>query len=143
MKSVAFGGQEHERVEISVHGYERPPRGEYFDDNWLRVGVSIHAGAFSGGFGAAFLTAELESFHEQLSSLHETLKGEARFQTLEEQLSLVLKGNGLGHIELAGEALDQPGIGSRLCFTISLDQSHLRSSLESLRAVLATFPVRT
>jgi hypothetical protein len=54
-----------------------------------------------------------------------------------------LKGNGSGQIELHGEALDQPGIGNRLSFVLHLDQSQLRYSLQSLGAILNTFPVRT
>lgn len=143
MQSVIFGLKQHERLTIAVHGYERPAVGEFYDDNWLRVVVSIHCGAFRGEFDAAFLTSEIDAFRQQASVLYESLKGRAEFQTLEEQLSLSLTGDGLGHIELRGEALDQPGIGNRLSFTVHLDQTELHSSLQSLNAILATYPVRT
>ena len=69
MQSFAFGGEKYERLEIVVQGYERAATGEFSDNNWLSVVVSIHCGAFRGKFSAAFLTSELDSFHEQLSSL--------------------------------------------------------------------------
>jgi hypothetical protein len=50
MKSIAFGGEEHERLEINVLGYERAASGDYHDDNWLSVEVSVRCGAFRGQF---------------------------------------------------------------------------------------------
>ena len=143
MQSLAFGGEQYERLEIAVLGYERPAAGDFSDDNWLRVKVAIHCGAFQGEFLATFLTSDFESFREQLSSLYETLKGEAEFQTIEEQLSFSITGNGMGHMLLRGSALDQAGIGNRLAFTLNLDQSQLYSSLQSLGAIISAYPVRT
>jgi len=143
MQSFVFGGEKHERLEIAVHGYERGATGDYHDDNWLSVEVSIRSGAFQGRFQAAFLTGELEAFHDQLVLLHQTLRGKAEFRTLEEQLTLSLTSDGRGHMQLSGEALDQAGIGNRLIFGILLDQTQLQSSVQSLAAVLAAYPVRT
>ena len=143
MQSVLFGGEKHERLEIAVHGCERGATSDHHNDNWLSVEVSIRSGAFQGGFRAAFLTGELEAFHSQLVLLHQTLRGNAEFRTLEEQLTLTLTGDGRGHMQLSGEALDQAGIGNRLIFGILLDQTQLQSSVQSLAAVLAAYPVRT
>jgi len=143
MQQIAFGGAKHERLEISVAGYERAASGDYHDDNWLRVNVSIAAGAFRGSFGATFQAADLLGLYTDLSQLHETLSGRVRFETLEDQLSLEFVGNGRGSIELQGEAQDQAGIGNKLIFAIGLDQTQLHQSVQSLRAAVAAFPVRT
>ena len=143
MQSFVFGGEEYERLEIVVQGYERAATGEFYDDNWLSVVVSVHCGGFRGRFTAAFLTSELESFHGKLASLYETLTGEAQFQTLEEQLSLTLKCDGRGQLQLQGEALDQLGVGNRLSFKILIDQTQLESSVRSLASTLRAYPVRT
>jgi hypothetical protein len=143
MKRVAFGGAEHERLEIVVHGYERQAMGDYYDDNWLTVNVSIQAGSFQGRFQTAFLTAELEAFRDELRRLLETLKGEAVFHTLEEQLTLTLQGDGLGHIQVHGKAIDQAGIGNCLEFGIAIEQTQLQASLRALEAVVKEYPVRT
>ncbi len=143
MQQIAFGGEKHERLEISVAGYERAASGDYHDDNWLRVNVSIAAGAFCGSFDATFPAAELFGLCTDLSRLHETLSGRVRFETLEDQLSLEFIGNGRGSIELQGEALDQAGIGNKLIFAIQLDQNQLHQSVQSLRVAVAAFPVRT
>ena len=142
MHSIIFTGDLGQQLKIDVLGYERAPVGEYFDDNWLSVEVSIKAGAFAGTFEASFLTGELEAFREQLMALYETLTGQAEFETLEGQLSLELKGDGLGHINLEGRAQDQAGIGNALSFELTCDQTQLQSSLNDVSRALGVFPVR-
>lgn len=142
MHTFSFGGEDRERIQVLVYGYERASVGDYHDDNWLSVEVQIDAGALTGRFQAAFLTEELVYFLEELRSLHSTLRGKASFTTMEEQLSLELEGNGLGHISLLGKTSDQPGIGNQLQFQLSLDQTQLQASLRSLEAVVNAYPVR-
>lgn len=143
MQSVCFVGDGGEQLRIDVLGYERAPVGEYFDDNWLSVAVEVKAGGFTGFFSASFLTGELEAFHQQAARLHASLEGSATFRTLEEQLSLDLVGDGLGHIRLTGRAEDQPGIGNTLEFAFAFDQTQLQPSVQDLARVLSTFPVRS
>ena len=143
MPVVSFGGTYHERLEIEVSGYEQAQAvGEYYDDNWLRVNVSVAAGGFRGKFGATFLVGELIGLRDELAKLQSTLRGSAALETMEGQLVLRFHGNGLGAISLRGEAVDQPGIGNRLAFNLALDQTQLANSLNELNDVLARFPVR-
>ncbi len=142
MQSFSFGGNERERLEVQVHAYERLPLGDYHDDNWLRVSVSIQAGAFSGTFGCAFLAPEFSEFRDSLQVLHKTLSGVARFSTIEDQLSLELTGNGRGHIALKGLALDVLGTGNRLEFHLDLDPGHLTAGLRGLDEIVGAFPTR-
>lgn len=139
---VVFGGERYERVEIIVHGYERQHTGDYHDDNWLTVQISVAAGAFNGSFDAAFQVAELVAFHGELVGLSRTLQGRAQLQTMEEQLTMDFEGNGLGQVELRGVAVDKPGIGNRLVFALSLDQTQLRAGCDQLARILSAFPVR-
>jgi hypothetical protein len=111
MSSFSPGSSDREKVVVTVRGYERAPTGEYYDDNWFTVVVEVSAGAFSERFDAAFLTQDFVSFRDQLRGLYDSLKGEANFTTLEDQLSIRVAGNGRGGLVVAGEALDQP-IGS-------------------------------
>lgn len=89
------------------------------------------------------MTGELEKFLLELRSLLETLSGTATFTTMEEQLSLKLASDGIGHIELRGEVEDQAGIGNRLHFKLQFDQTQLRTSVSELERVTAEFPVRS
>ncbi|CAH1191241.1 conserved hypothetical protein [Candidatus Nitrotoga sp. BS] len=144
MTGAAFslGESAHERVEVTVLGYERQPSGDYQDDNWLTVEVSLAVGGFRGRFQASFLTAEITEFRDQLVALNKSLKGEAKLVTIETQLLLSLTGNGRGGISLKGEAWDQPGVGNQLAFGLNLDQTHLANTLQQLDAAIERFPVR-
>jgi hypothetical protein len=142
MPSFSIGGEERERVEIQVNGYERSPVGEFFDDNWVRVVVVIAVGGLSGKYAAAFLTSDFVEFREELQTLHRSLQGKASFSTMEEQLSLKLTGNGRGGIELKGLAADFPGSNNRLEFVLQLDQGHLPKVLAGLDEILNEFPLR-
>jgi len=143
MQTVVFTGDAGEHLRIDVLGYERAPVGEYFDDNWLSVGVAIKAGGFTGSFSASFLTGELEGLHQEAIKLYDSLTGRAEFKTLEEQLGFDLVGDGLGHIRLTGNAQDIAGLGNTLAFTFTFDQTQLRSTVQGLTRVLSAFPMRT
>ena len=140
--TFSFGESENEHIEVDVLGYERAPVGEYWDDNWLTSQIRIRAGGFIGNINASILTGELAEFLTQLRPLNETLNGTVEFSTLEEQLHLVLTGDGMGHIELVGDVADQPGIGNRLTFTLQFDQSLLGNAVRDLEKATAAFPVR-
>jgi hypothetical protein len=139
---ISFGGTERQRLQIDIAGYERPPVGDYYGDNWLTVQISVSVGGFHGGADASFLTGEFVSFLSQLRPLYETLRGTAEFTTIEGQLRMKLAGDAKGHIELDGEVADRAGCGNRLSFTLQLDQTQLGNSIREIEAVLAEFPVR-
>ncbi len=140
--TFSFGQSQHERIEVEVMRYERPPVGEYHDDNWLTVQVRVFAGGFRGTVDGAIITEEFVAFLSQLRPLHQSLSGTAEFTTLEGQLHMRLTGDGKGHIELLGEVADQPGIGNRLHFILHFDQSQLGGSIRELERVTSTFPIR-
>jgi hypothetical protein len=142
MVAFSIGELDRNNVTVEVMGYERPAAGEYHDDNWVVVAVSVSAGAFSGNFHATFVTDEFVTFRSQLRELYRTLNGEAAFTTLEEQLRLNLVGNGRGGITLTGEAFDEAGTGNCLTFEFAIDQTYLVRTLEGLDQIVATFPVR-
>ena len=60
---------------------------------------------------------------------------------MEGQLTVALTGNGLGHIEVTGTALDHAGIGNTLAFHFDVDQTYLPGVLGGLDAVIGRFPV--
>jgi hypothetical protein len=140
--TFSFGQSERERIEVDVQGYERPASGEYWDDNWLTVDIHVCAGGFRGNASATIITSELSKFLTELRPLYESLSGSAQFETMEEQLSLKLVGDGKGHVELRGEVADQPGIGNRLHFTLQFDQSQLGEAIRELERVTSKFPIR-
>jgi hypothetical protein len=130
------------RIEIQILRYERDASGCIYDDNWLSVIVDLSFGGFKGCFDAAFLTMDLKSFLTEAEKLYSSLKGTAKFDSMEGQLVFTLEGNGRGGISLNGIALDQVGTGHELKFFAELDQTELEVSLIELRKVVNEFPVR-
>jgi hypothetical protein len=143
MSAISFGGERYERVSIEVLGYVHAERlGNLYDNNWLRVQVAVAAGSFRVSFDAMFLAQELVKFQDELSLLYNSVKGTARFETLEGQLQLDLTCDALGSVALHGVARDQAGIGNKLDFSLNLDQTQVGSALQQLRDILVLYPVR-
>jgi len=77
---ISLGGSVREQLQIDVMGYERQqPVGAFYDDNWLKVRISVSAGGFHGNADASFMTEELASFLAQLHPLYTSLRGQAEF----------------------------------------------------------------
>ena len=128
----AFGQSAHERLEIEILSVESP----ISDDDWINVAINVSAGAFSGNFKAFIRACELSDFLSQLHTLYDRLSGIAEFSTIEDQISLILKGDGKGHITLLGRLRDQAGDGNQLTINLEFDQSILKQSINSIDAVL-------
>lgn len=139
---LSFGESEHERIEIDVLTYERQPKGDYWDDNWVSVKIYVTAAGFHGDVSASIRTDELQRFLEELCRLYKTLQGIAEFKTLEHQLSLRLIPDTTGHIELCGELADRYLQKNRLKFVLSFDQTYLAKSIQELEKIMIKFPVR-
>ena len=145
MKSIVIQlGKESEQIEIVVHGYERPDSTDYYDANWLSCEVSVAVGKFRGETRCALWTVDFHSFAKSLRELESNLAGSAEFTTMEEQLTLSLKGDGLGHFELVGEVIDRPGRGNGNClrWRFDVDQVQLDDFRRQIQRVVSTFPVR-
>jgi len=143
MKSFSIGTSNSETVTLTVLNYELTPVGEFYNDNWLFCEVSVQVGAFHGKFQANFLASELAQLLQDLETLHQNLRGDYTFEPLERQLVLRASCDNTGHIHIVGEAMDQVGIGHKLTFGFSLDQTYLSSTLRELSDVVQAFPVRT
>jgi hypothetical protein len=139
---ITFGGSDHESIQIIVGDYLYPPTGEYYNDNWLSVRISVTVGGFQGKADACFLSAELADFLCQLQALYSALEGTAEFTTIERQLALKLRGDGKGHVVVDGKLFDQPGIGNHLSFHVQIDQTQLKDSIRDLEQLVLRFPIR-
>jgi hypothetical protein len=137
---ILIGDPDGPRVLIQPQGREHPGLFDYWDGNWIVCEIHLSAGGFRGGFQASLRSEEFEAFLAELESLSQTLEGAAAFSTMEGQLALTLTGDGNGHIQLKGEAQDQPG-GNRLHFEFEIDQTYLPSICRSLEHLLVAFPV--
>jgi hypothetical protein len=131
-----------DNVTIRVSGYLFPDAEQARDANALTGTVNIRAGAFGGSYRAMFHTWDFAELRERLAAMHEDLRGEARFDTLEHVLEMVFRGDGRGDFTIAGKATDDPAYGNRLLFELAVDRVQLKAALAQIDAVIRAYPAR-
>lgn len=113
-----------------------------WDGNWLNTKISVQAGAFAGYYHATLRSEEFERFLSDLWLVY-TSSGTknpvyvAEFSTVEEQLSIQIRGDALGNFVAQCIAVDVTGTGNRLEF----DQSYVPKMLSELESITSAFPV--
>ena len=139
--------------EISANGnyfrleplaYERTASGNYYDDNWLKIKISVKGGSFSGQYEVSMLTDEFEYLQKGFLILDKNLKGVLEFTDMESSVTLKINGDGLGHFTADVTANDYGGQPySRLTFEITFDQTYIKPILAQLDRITKEFPVIT
>jgi len=140
-RAILIGNEGGQHVIIRALSRSRPEQTDYWDGNWIESEVRVAAGAFRGAYHLSLRSEEFADFSRQVALLARSLSGTARFSTMEEQLELTLNGDGKGHVQVEGTAMDQAGIGNVLHFSFELDQTYLLKILRALEAVCSRFPV--
>jgi hypothetical protein len=121
-------GNASEFVEICI----RTPRRT---DAWVGSDAEIKVRGFSASISADFELTDFQNFEAALRALYENLSGEAQLWPLEKQLTLTLRGNGRGGIEVAGTAWFTACYGSKLDFEFEIDQTYLPAVIEQISVV--------
>lgn len=127
-------------LRLEVIKYSYPDATDNYDNNWLDIVLTLKMGAFSGQYPAYFQTTDFSQLLGELTKLHENLNGQFSFTTLEQQLVLNFKGDGLGHIQIEGTAEDNAGNGNRLNFEIDIDQTAFPAIIQQLSEITSAFP---
>jgi hypothetical protein len=142
MSSFRIGGSDSEFLSVNITGRSRAGSSDYWDGNWLNAVIEIDAGGFRGLYGAYLRAEELREFREGLARLYSFDIKETKFETMEGQLDINVRGDGLGHFTAECVAVDQAGTGNRLSFTLSFDQTDIPAILRGLDSLVEEFPVR-
>ena len=114
---------------------------KYGREDWLAADVRIACGAWSGSLKTSFLKGELGNLAEQLRMLQTDLSAAAEFEPLERYIKLRFSGDGKGHIHVQGEAYSRFSNDTRLSFAFDIDQTYLRSIVDSLLSVESAWKV--
>ena len=138
---VIIGNPDAQHLAIRPLGRAHPGLFDYWDGNWIDCQVSVSAGGFQGAFRANVRSEEFQGFLGGLEVLYESLEGTARLTSMEGQIDVSLTGDGKGRIQVAGEAVDEAGIGNHLRFRFELDQTFLPEIRRSLERFLVAFPI--
>src|SRR5690349_20183395 len=101
-------------LEIIIHRYSHPGSLDTYDKNWVDTTINIKVGGFTGCYSSFFQTTDFPSLRDSLKILYNDLSYTFDFTTIEGQLNLRFKGDGIGHIEVKGEAQDEAGTGNTL-----------------------------
>jgi len=133
------------RIEVLWPSY--PVSNDYWDGNWLETRIRVVAGGFKGHYRAQLRSEEFADFRAALYLLYTSLGTdapvhEAAFQTMEEQLSISVKGDRQGHFSAHCVAVDRAGTGNRLECELAFDQTQLPAMVEALDALITAFPVK-
>ena len=125
MTSWSIGYTERERLCLEPLS---PPADDCGTD-WITARATVDVGGFHGDIHLMITLADIKRFRDQLQDLYKTLRGEAEFTTIEDQIRVKLTSDRLGHITATGHLMDDVGTGNKLTFTIGLDQSFLQKTL--------------
>ncbi len=145
MQQVIIGFENSDHIILKIHGKSAPSTADYWDGNWHPAEILVKAGAFSGRLslirGIKLRSEEFERFLKELEPMCESLKGAAKFATMEEWIELNISGDGRGHLVATGYIIDEHVDGNKLNFMIKFDQTALPDIIKSLKSLLSDYPV--
>jgi hypothetical protein len=110
------------------------------DEHWVECDVAIQAGAFRGTFRASLRPEEFAAFRGDLERLHRDLRGPGRFDSMERQVAIEIRGDGRGHFKGSCRLRDRAGDGNLLECEVEFDQTDIPAMLQQLADVGAAFP---
>lgn len=128
-------------VKIELTGFAHPEADLDWDRNWINSKVTVKAGGFTGLIDCYLMTTDFERFKHELAQLYNKLNGTAAFDTIEGQVSIKIKGDGIGHLEAQCIVMDNAGIGNKLEFEINFDQTFIPEMIRQLDTITKAFPI--
>jgi hypothetical protein len=95
-------------IDIEIVGREHPGAEDYWDGNWLSSRISVKGRGFRGSFDASLRVEDFIEMRDTVRACMADLRGTFVFETMEGQLSITAKGDGLGHFEAACTGRSDP-----------------------------------
>jgi len=112
-----------------------------WDRNWIKANVTVQGGVFRGQFVAEFMTTDFEIFKKELKNLDKDFNAIAKFEPIEQQLVIKIKGDGLGHFEVDCAATPHSHLGQTLTFSMIFDQTIIKKLVQQLDEITKSFPI--
>ena len=135
-----MGSGDGARVELTPLGRSHLGATDYWDGNWLDCRVLVRAGGFLGDYLASLRADEFARLAEDLRAVRDSLVGTVAFRSMEEWVTIQVKGDGRGHFNGVCRLLDRAGDGNRLECAISFDQTEIQPMLQQLATIAESFP---
>ena len=132
------------RLELDVLGYEFPDaEGDYFDANWLNVGIAYDDGNLSfHQIDSCLLAFELEELTETLDAILEGRETGTATDFMEPYLTLSVTRKGEGFDVQIRFVYDTGSPWKEVCVCLEMDSRELRKMNDSLKEMYARFPRR-
>jgi hypothetical protein len=139
---VTIGDSRRDRLCFVIRARSHPECTDYWDGNWLSSRISVVSGSFTGDISNVSLRVdEFQSFLKGIEILAKSLKGIAKYSSLEQWIQLELSGDGRGHIFATGFVIDKHTEGNKLNFFFCFDQTELSKTINGLRMLLDKYPI--
>jgi hypothetical protein len=131
-----------EHLSITVLGREHAGADDYWDGNWVVCTISVTVGGFTGHVRASLRMDEIHRFNEGLKLVNQSLFGAAVLESMEHWITLTVKAESRGQIQVFGELTDGAGVGNVLSFELpDVDQTYLAGWISSLDDIEKAYPV--
>ncbi|HET7814960.1 MAG TPA: hypothetical protein VFL13_11355 [Candidatus Baltobacteraceae bacterium] len=129
-------------LKVDNFRYEFPGAADGDDANWLCCRITLHA-TIKHSVEGFFLTREVSDLAERLRCVLESPASdqEVEFETLEPYLNLAISKNQLKILVVARVDL-QPALGPVVEFCFACRPADVALTLDEIKRVAATFPVR-
>ena len=136
---------DNEFIKIEILGYLYPKNDDYWEGNWLRIKVTIQAGAFNATYEGKLKTYNLKDFRRGL--LREIQYQEQRgvsayLQSLENWIEMKIIGHGNGSFDVQCVACDNPPYGNKLIFKLQIEKNEIEQMIEQVDEIMNIYPVR-
>lgn len=130
-------------LRIWVHGRQFPEAMDAWDGNWLNVTTHYAAdGASAVVAGSVLDTMSFATFGNELRTLHQSLSGEAKLESLEPDfMAHIIGGGETGRMRLRVE-MTPNHLAQGHWFEQEIDQSYLPAAIAACDAIVERYPVR-
>ena len=113
-----------------------------WDRNFIETQIEVNAPPFQGKYKSSLMTVDFEKFKQELKRIYNDLAGTTRFDSLESEIDIKIKGDGIGHFKVNCTATDRSMFdGSELAFVLHFDQTHIPELIKLLEEITTTFPI--
>lgn len=141
IKSVTFGNPEKNCLKLEVQYRSYPEAKDYWDGNWLKTRIFIKPCKYRGKLYADLRSEEFKNFLAELENIRTGKNNTARFECMEEWLSILVENNTLDTLAINGyvkECLEQK---DKQEFSITIPTNDLDRIICELKDLLREFPV--
>ena len=107
-----------------------------WDLNWVGTLAEVKAGAFSGKCVINLMSVDFRTLRDYFKYIYDHLSAEFDFEPYESNIKLKLKGDGMGHFEMACILSESTYLGNSLNFHLFIDQTQIMPLVRQLDAIM-------